>query len=250
MAVGLEVLKNYHPVKGVRIGIAQAGIKYAGRNDLVIFELAQGSRVSGVFTLNAFCAAPVQVSKKHLTKADVRYLVINTGNANAGTGPQGMSDALATCEQLAQLTGVAAHQILPFSTGVIGEPLPMVKLLAGLPTALANLASDVWSVAAEGIMTTDTLPKGYSQQVEIAQLDGNSIDSKNTDLITISGISKGAGMIMPNMATMLAYLTTDAVIAKPLLDIMCKELADKSFNRVTIDGDTSTNDSCMLIATA
>ena len=245
MAVGLEVLKNYHPVKGIRIGIAQAGIKYAGRNDLVIFELAEGSRVSGVFTLNAFCAAPVQVSKKHLTEADTRYLVINTGNANAGTGPQGMSDALATCEQLAQLTGVAANQILPFSTGVIGEPLPMVKLLAGLPTALTNLASDVWPVAAEGIMTTDTLPKGYSQQVEIAQL-GN----EGTDLITISGISKGAGMIMPNMATMLAYLTTDAVIAKPLLDVMCKELADKSFNRVTIDGDTSTNDSCMLIATA
>ena len=245
MAVGLEVLKNYHPVKGIRIGIAQAGIKYPSRNDLVIFELAEGSRVSGVFTLNAFCAAPVQVSKKHLTEADTRYLVINTGNANAGTGPQGMSDALATCEQLAQLTGVAANQILPFSTGVIGEPLPMVKLLAGLPTALTNLASDVWPVAAEGIMTTDTLPKGYSQQVEIAQLG-----SEGTDLITISGISKGAGMIMPNMATMLAYLTTDAVIAKPLLDVMCKELADKSFNRVTIDGDTSTNDSCMLIATA
>jgi glutamate N-acetyltransferase/amino-acid N-acetyltransferase len=240
MAVGLEVLKNYHPVNGIRIGIAQAGIKYAERNDLVIFELAQGSRVSGVFTQNAFCAAPVLVAKQHLAAADIRYLVINTGNANAGTGPQGMSDALETCEKLAELTGVATNQILPFSTGVIGEPLPMNKLLASLAPALSNLAADVWPTAAEGIMTTDTLAKGYSQQVEIA----------SDETITISGISKGAGMIMPNMATMLAYLTTDAVIAKPLLDEMCKEMADKSFNRVTVDGDTSTNDSCILIATA
>lgn len=240
MAVGLEVLKNYYPVNGIRIGIAQAGVKYEGRNDLVIFELAPGSRVSGVFTLNAFCAAPVQVAKKHLNEADTRYLVINTGNANAGTGPQGMADALATCEQLAALTGTSTDQILPFSTGVIGEPLPMDKLIAGLAPALENLSSDVWPLAAEGIMTTDTLPKGYSQQVKITK----------GEKITISGISKGAGMIMPNMATMLAYLTTDAVIAKPLLDNMCKELADKSFNRVTVDGDTSTNDSCMLIATA
>ena len=249
MAVGLEVLKNYHPVNGVRIGIAQAGIKYQGRNDLVIFELAEGSRVSGVFTLNAFCAAPVQVSKKHLAEADTRYLVINTGNANAGTGPQGMVDALATCEQLATLTGVETSQILPFSTGVIGEPLPMTKLLSGLSPALDNLAADTWSQAATGIMTTDTLPKGYSQQVNIAATDADDSEI-DSEIITVSGISKGAGMIMPNMATMLAYLTTDAVIAKPLLDVMCKEMADKSFNRVTIDGDTSTNDSCMLIATA
>ena len=249
MAVGLEVLKNYHPVNGVRIGIAQAGIKYQGRNDLVIFELAEGSRVSGVFTLNAFCAAPVQVSKKHLSEADTRYLVINTGNANAGTGPQGMVDALATCEQLATLTGVETSQILPFSTGVIGEPLPMTKLLSGLSPALDNLAADTWSQAATGIMTTDTLPKGYSQQVNIAATDADDSEI-DSEIITVSGISKGAGMIMPNMATMLAYLTTDAVIAKPLLDVMCKEMADKSFNRVTIDGDTSTNDSCMLIATA
>jgi glutamate N-acetyltransferase/amino-acid N-acetyltransferase len=240
MAVGLEVLKDYYPVNGIRIGIAQAGIKYAERNDLVIFELAQGSRVSGVFTQNAFCAAPVVVSQKHLAVADIRYLVINTGNANAGTGPQGMTDALATCETLAELSGVASNQVLPFSTGVIGEPLPMPKLLAGLAPALENLAADVWPTAAEGIMTTDTLPKGYSQQVEVV----------SGEIVTISGISKGAGMIMPNMATMLAYLTTDAVIAKSLLDDMCKEMADKSFNRVTVDGDTSTNDSCILIATA
>jgi glutamate N-acetyltransferase/amino-acid N-acetyltransferase len=245
MAVGLEVLQNYHPVNGIRIGIAQAGIKYENRNDLVIFELVEGSRVSGVFTLNAFCAAPVQVAKKHLTEAETRYLVINTGNANAGTGPQGMVDALATCEKLAILAKVEANQVLPFSTGVIGEPLPMDKLLSGLSPALNNLSNHAWPTAAEGIMTTDTLPKGYTQQVEIA-----AVESAGTEAITISGISKGSGMIMPNMATMLAYLTTDAVIAKPLLDVMCKELADKSFNRVTVDGDTSTNDSCILIATA
>lgn len=245
MAVGLEVLKEYHPVNGIRIGIAQAGIKYPNRNDVVIFELAEGSRVSGVFTLNAFCAAPVQISKQHLSEAAIRYLVINTGNANAGTGPQGLVDTRSTCEQLAQLTGVNSNQILPFSTGVIGEPLPMTKLLNSLSPALANLAADAWPVAATGIMTTDTLPKGYSQQVTIT--GANAANSEN---ITISGISKGAGMIMPNMATMLAYLTTDAVIAQPLLDVMCKQMADKSFNRVTIDGDTSTNDSCILIATA
>lgn len=248
MAVGLEVLKDYHPVNGIRIGIAQAGIKYQNRNDLVIFELAEGSRVSGVFTLNAFCAAPVQVAKKHLAEAETRYLVINTGNANAGTGPQGLADAVETCTQLAFLTEVEANQILPFSTGVIGEPLPMNKLMAALPKALDAFSDDVWGKAAEGIMTTDTLPKGYSAVVNIASEAGT--ETKAKEEITISGISKGAGMIMPNMATMLAYLTTDAVIAKPLLDVMCKELADKSFNRVTIDGDTSTNDSCILVATA
>jgi len=252
MAVGLEVLQNYHPVNGIRIGIAQAGIKYENRNDLVIFELAEGSRVSGVFTLNSFCAAPVQVAKKHLAEADTRYLVINTGNANAGTGQQGMVDAIATCEALAALAKVESNQILPFSTGVIGEPLPMDKLFSGLSPAMGNLSNNAWSTAAEGIMTTDTLPKGYSQQIEIAaqSQEANQSLESNKETISISGISKGAGMIMPNMATMLAYLTTDAVIAKPLLDVMCKEMADKSFNRVTVDGDTSTNDSCILIATA
>ncbi len=248
MAVGLEVLKHYHPVNGVNIGIAQAGIKYENRNDLVIFELAEGSRVSGVFTLNAFCAAPVQVAKKHLAEGNIRYLVINTGNANAGTGPQGLADALESCTQLAYLTKVQAQQILPFSTGVIGEPLPMDKLLSTLPKALGALTDNAWVTAAEGIMTTDTLPKGYSQQVALTTAGTEQASSQ--DMINISGISKGAGMIMPNMATMLAYLTTDAVIAQPLLDSMCKELADKSFNRVTVDGDTSTNDSCILVATA
>jgi len=238
MAVGLEVLKNYHPVAGVKLGIAEAGIKYAQRKDLVLFELAAGSSVSGVFTLNAFCAAPVQVAKKHIQQGDIRYLVINTGNANAGTGPQGLADAETTCQQVAEVCGVAPEQVLPFSTGVIGEPLPMDKLLAGIPLAQQSLADNLWPETAEGIMTTDTLPKGYSQKADV-----------NGTEITISGVSKGAGMIKPNMATMLAYVTTDAKIAQPLLDSMCRQLADKSFNRVTVDGDTSTNDSCILVAT-
>ena len=238
MAVGLEVLKNYHPVAGVKLGIAEAGIKYAQRKDLVLLELAEGSSVSGVFTLNAFCAAPVQVAKKHIQQGDIRYLVINTGNANAGTGPQGLADAEATCQKVADVCGVAAEQVLPFSTGVIGEPLPMDKLLAGIPFAQQTLADNLWPETAEGIMTTDTLPKGYSQKAEV-----------NGAEITISGVSKGAGMIKPNMATMLAYVTTDAKVAQPLLDAMCRQLADKSFNRVTVDGDTSTNDSCILVAT-
>jgi len=238
MAVGLEVLKNYHPVAGVKLGIAEAGIKYAQRKDLVLFELVAGSSVSGVFTLNAFCAAPVQVAKKHIQQGDIRYLVINTGNANAGTGPQGLADAETTCQQVAEVCGVAPEQVLPFSTGVIGEPLPMDKLLAGIPLAQQSLADNLWPETAEGIMTTDTLPKGYSQKADV-----------NGTEITISGVSKGAGMIKPNMATMLAYVTTDAKIAQPLLDSMCRQLADKSFNRVTVDGDTSTNDSCILVAT-
>ena len=238
MAVGLEVLKNYHPVAGVKLGIAEAGIKYAQRKDLVLFELAEDSSVSGVFTLNAFCAAPVQVAKKHIQQGNIRYLVINTGNANAGTGPQGLADAEATCQKVADVCGVAAEQVLPFSTGVIGEPLPMDRLLAGIPLAQQALADNLWPETAEGIMTTDTLPKGYSQQTQV-----------NGAEITISGVSKGAGMIKPNMATMLAYVTTDAKIAQPLLDVMCRQLADKSFNRVTVDGDTSTNDSCILVAT-
>lgn len=238
MAVGLEVLKNYHPVAGVKLGIAEAGIKYPQRKDLVLFELVEGSSVSAVFTLNAFCAAPVQVAKKHLQQGDIRYLVINTGNANAGTGPQGLVDAEATCQKVAEVCGVRTEQVLPFSTGVIGEPLPMDKLLAGIPLAQQGLAENLWPETAEGIMTTDTLPKGYSQKIQLNGAD-----------IAISGVSKGAGMIKPNMATMLAYVTTDAKIAQPLLDSMCRQLADKSFNRVTVDGDTSTNDSCILVAT-
>lgn len=238
MAVGLTVLKDYFPVPGVRIGVAKAGIKYENRKDLVIFELVEGSRVSGVFTTNAFCAAPVQVARKHLESGSVRYLIINTGNANAGTGKQGSEDASETCSLVAAETGVAAEQVLPFSTGVIGEPLPMPVIKKGIPEALAHFSDADWADAAEGIMTTDTLPKGYS----------GKFDVEGTE-VTVTGVSKGAGMIMPNMATMLAFVTTDAVVAQPLLDRICKSLADKSFNRVTVDGDTSTNDACMLVAT-
>lgn len=247
MAVGLEVLNQYHPVDGIEIGVAQAGVKYPDRDDLVVFEIAENSAVSGVFTLNAFCAAPVQLAKKHLSQGSIRYLVINTGNANAGTGPQGLADAQATCDALAKITGVESEQVLPFSTGVIGEPLPMGKLLAGLEPAIGALSADAWVAAASGIMTTDTLPKGYSNTFDVSVSE--ELDSQPAQEIVVSGISKGAGMIKPNMATMLAYVTTDANIAQPLLDKMCRELADKSFNRVTVDGDTSTNDSCILVAT-
>lgn len=242
MAVGLQVLKNYHPIKGIKLAIAQAGIKYVERDDMVIFELAEGAATAGVFTLNQFCAAPVRICQKHLKENSPRYLLINTGNANAGTGPQGMQDALASCVKLAELTGVEPNQILPFSTGVIGEPLPMDKYLHALPRALSDLSADAdqWPKAALGIMTTDTLPKGFSQKITLS--DGSEI--------IISGMSKGAGMIMPNMATMLAYITTDAAISQELVSKIIKPLADSSFNRVTIDGDTSTNDSCILVATA
>lgn len=239
MAVGLEVLDTYHKVKGVQLGIAQAGIKYPQRDDVVIIALHPGSRVSGVFTLNAFCAAPVHVAKQHLAESsDIRYLVINTGNANAGTGEQGMSDALRTCAELAGVAGCEPQQVLPFSTGVIGEHLPMEALCAGLPQAFAHLGDDRWAQAAAGIMTTDTLPKGYSNTIT---LDGQDV--------CVSGISKGSGMICPNMATMLGFITTDLAISQPLLDELCRELADQSFNRISVDGDTSTNDACMLAAT-
>lgn len=239
MAVGLEVLDTYHKVKGVQLGIAQAGIKYPQRDDLVIIALHPGSRVSGVFTLNAFCAAPVHVAKQHLAESgDIRYLVINTGNANAGTGEQGMSDALRTCAELAGVAGCEPQQVLPFSTGVIGEHLPMDALCAGLPKAFAHLGDDHWAQAAAGIMTTDTLPKGYSNTIT---LDGQDV--------CVSGISKGSGMICPNMATMLGFITTDLAISQPLLDELCRELADQSFNRISVDGDTSTNDACILAAT-
>ncbi len=238
MAVGDLSLPVMHPVKGVRIGIAQSGIRYKNRRDLVVFELVEGSRVAAVFTKNAFCAAPVQVAREHLGRGAPRYLVINTGNANAGTGPTGMANARRSCAALAGLTGVEAAQVLPFSTGVIGEQLPVERLEAGLPVALAALDADQWAQAASGIMTTDTLPKGASEQFT---LDGKTY--------TVTGISKGAGMIRPNMATMLAFVATDAPIAQPLLQQMLRTVANQSFNRITIDGDTSTNDACVLVAT-
>ncbi|WP_295875917.1 bifunctional glutamate N-acetyltransferase/amino-acid acetyltransferase ArgJ [uncultured Zhongshania sp.] len=238
MAVGSGDLGTLHSVDGVRIGVASAGIKKAGRIDTVVFELAEGSSVAGVFTLNAFCAAPVTVAKKHLAADSPRYLLINTGNANAGTGAIGMADAHASCAALAEQVGVAPEQILPFSTGVIGEKLPLDKLVAAMPAAVTALSADAWERAANGIMTTDTRPKATSRQIEI---DGRTI--------TVTGISKGAGMIKPNMATMLGYVATDAAIAPDVLQAMLDVAADASFNRITIDGDTSTNDSCVLVAT-
>ncbi len=231
--------QSIHAVPGVKLGTAMAGIRKAGRRDLTVMTLAPGSQVAAVFTQNRFCAAPVQVCRQHLAgRAAVRALVVNTGNANAGTGETGLADARATCQALAGLLGIAPEQVLPFSTGVIMEPLPVDRIVAGLPAAIADLDEAHWTQAAEAIMTTDTVPKAASRRV---QIDGRSV--------TISGISKGAGMIRPNMATMLGFVATDAAIDAALLDALVKEAADRSFNRITIDGDTSTNDSFVVVAT-
>jgi glutamate N-acetyltransferase/amino-acid N-acetyltransferase len=238
MAVGSGVLSELFPVSGVRIGIAEAGIRKANRKDVVIFELAAGSTVAATFTTNAFCAAPVHVAKKHLATEACRYWLVNTGCANAGTGEQGMQDALQSCDALAKITAVKPENILPFSTGVIGELLPMERLIAGLPKALADLDANHWLRAAEGIMTTDTRPKAASKKISI---DGN--------ILTVTGISKGAGMIKPNMATMLGFVATDAKVSQEDLHALLKSVVNKSFNRITIDGDTSTNDACMFAAT-
>ena len=238
MAVGDVTMPQMHVVKGVKIGSAEAYVRYQNRRDIVIFEFAEGSHVAGVFTQNAFCAAPVHVSKAHLDVANPRYLVINTGNANAGTGKTGMANAEATCLALAELTGVSKNEILPFSTGVIGEQLPIQRLITGLKPALASLQEDAWLDAASGIMTTDTLPKGASEQFE---LDGITY--------TMTGISKGAGMIRPNMATMLGYVATDMPISRELVQHLLTTTVNLSFNRITVDGDTSTNDSCIFVAT-
>ncbi len=227
------------PVPGLRIGVAEAGVRKANRKDLTVMLLEPGAAVGGVFTQNRFCAAPVQVCREHLAAGhDIRAIVINTGNANAGTGEDGLVRARATCIALARLLEVAPEQVLPFSTGVIMEPLPVDRIQAGLPAALADAAPDHWLRAAEGIMTTDTIAKGASRQVTIG---GRTV--------TVTGISKGAGMIRPNMATMLGYLATDAAIAPALMNRLAHELAEGSFNRVTVDGDTSTNDSFLVIAT-
>ncbi|MFC5476913.1 bifunctional glutamate N-acetyltransferase/amino-acid acetyltransferase ArgJ [Massilia suwonensis] len=239
----LPVAADLKPVAGIDIGFAQAGIKKPNRKDLLVMRLAEGATVAGVFTLNRFCAAPVQVSKANLAAVQsggkpIRALVVNTGNANAGTGEPGLANAQATCAEVAKLLGCDAQQVLPFSTGVILEPLPVAKIVAGLPAAVANLTADNWFNAAEAIMTTDTQPKAASRTVTIG---GHQV--------TMTGISKGAGMIKPNMATMLGYLAFDAKVAQPVLDELVKHAADRSFNSITIDGDTSTNDSFMLIAT-
>jgi glutamate N-acetyltransferase/amino-acid N-acetyltransferase len=228
-----------HVVPGVRIGVAMAGIRKANRRDLVVFELIEGTAVAGVFTQNRFCAAPVQVCREHLASgAGIRAIVINTGNANAGTGADGLVRARRSCEALATPLSLLPQQVLPFSTGVIMETLPVERIEAGLPAALADLRADHWAEAATGIMTTDTVPKAASRQVQIG---GRTV--------TLTGISKGAGMIRPNMATMLGFIATDAVIAPALLQTLLKQAADLSFNRITIDGDTSTNDSLVLMAT-
>jgi len=239
----LPVAADLKPVNGIEIGFAEAGIKKPNRKDLLVLKLAPGATVAGVFTLNRFCAAPVQISKANLAAvnagaAPIRALLVNTGNANAGTGEAGLASANASCAALAELLGCAPGQILPFSTGVILEPLPVARLVAGLPQAVANLKLDNWFNAAESIMTTDTQPKAASRTVVI-----------NGHTVTLTGISKGAGMIKPNMATMLGYLACDAKVAQPVLEQMVKQAADQSFNCITIDGDTSTNDSFMLIAT-
>jgi glutamate N-acetyltransferase/amino-acid N-acetyltransferase len=227
------------PVAGVRLGVAEAGIRKVNRRDLTLIALDAGATVAGVFTENRFCAAPVQVCRRHLSAGnEIRALVINTGIANAGTGEPGLKAAESTCAAVAQMLGIQDAQVLPFSTGVILEPLPVERLVAGLPAVAADLKADNWHAAAHGIMTTDTIAKAASRRVDI-----------NGKTVTITGISKGAGMIKPNMATMLGYVATDAGIAQPLLAKLVKEAADESFNCITVDGDTSTNDSFILIAT-
>lgn len=232
---------SLHPVSGVRIGVAEAGIRKAGRKDLTVMLLDEGASVGGVFTQNRFCAAPVQVCREHLAAgagADIRALVINTGCANAGTGAAGLTAARRTCDALAAQLGVRPQQVLPFSTGVILEPLPLERLQAGLPAALADAQPAHWLKAAEGIMTTDTVPKARSVTASVGGAQ-----------VTVTGISKGAGMIRPNMATMLGFVATDACVAPGLMPQLARALAESSFNRVTVDGDTSTNDSFIVIAT-
>ena len=233
------VASSLHPVSGVRIGVAEAGVRKANRKDLTVFLLDEGASVGGVFTRNRFCAAPVQICRERLDAgAAVRAIVVNTGNANAGTGEDGLARARQTCEALAAQLKLQPDQVLPFSTGVIIEPLPVDRIVAGLPAAIADAQPAHWARAAEGIMTTDTVPKAASAKAMVGGVE-----------VTITGISKGAGMIRPNMATMLGFLATDARVDQSVMHQLALELAEGSFNRVTIDGDTSTNDSFIVIAT-
>ncbi|NOQ63798.1 MAG: bifunctional glutamate N-acetyltransferase/amino-acid acetyltransferase ArgJ [Methyloprofundus sp.] len=236
MAVGNIEFPKMQAVAGIKLGTACAGIKQTERDDLLLVEMTAGSTCAAVFTQNAFCAAPVHVAKKHLSTSP-RYLLINSGNANAGTGEQGMQDAMASCTAVAELTSANTEQVLPFSTGVIGEPLDVSKIVKALPATQANLIEDNWAEAAHAIMTTDTFAKGYSKVITI-----------NGETITITGMSKGAGMIQPNMATMLGFIGTDAKISQALLQSCLAESVEQSFNRITVDGDTSTNDACVLMA--
>ena len=241
MPVNLSVPRpqDLHPVPGVKLGVAMAGIRKADRRDLTVITLEEGTQVAGVFTRNRFCAAPVQLGRAHLAAgAGIRALLINTGNANAGTGEDGRVRAFTTCVALARHLELAPEQVLPFSTGVIMEPLPVDRIEAGLPAALADLKADNWAVAAEAIMTSDTLPKAASRRIT---LGGKTV--------TLTGISKGAGMIRPNMATMLSFVATDAAIDPAAMQALVAHAADRSFNRITVDGDTSTNDSFIVMAT-
>lgn len=238
MAVGYKGLPELHPVPGVRLAVAEAGIKYQGRKDLVLFELDEQSSVAATFTRNAFCAAPVVLAKRHLQRRQPRYLLVNTGNANAGTGARGLSDAEACCVSLAEALNCDKEAVLPFSTGVIGEPLPVSRITAAIPALAERLAEDNWAAAAEGILTTDTVAKGSSRRFDI---DGKRV--------TLTGIAKGSGMIRPDMGTMLAYLATDLSIDRETLQECLAAAVDVSFNRISVDGDTSTNDACVLVAT-
>lgn len=242
MSVNLQATppEALHAVRGLRLGVTEAGVRKAGRRDLTVILLDEGASIGGVFTQNRYCAAPVQVCRAHLSAGhpDIRALVINTGNANAGTGQPGLDAALQTCAAMAAALGVQAEQVLPFSTGVIMEPLPVDRIVAGLPAATARARADGWAEAAQAIMTTDTVPKAFSVQATIGGAQ-----------VTVTGMSKGAGMIRPNMATMLGFLATDARVSPSLMQTLARELAEGSFNRVTIDGDTSTNDSFVVIAT-
>jgi glutamate N-acetyltransferase/amino-acid N-acetyltransferase len=230
------------PVKGLSLGVAEAGIRKANRKDLLVMKVADGARVAGVFTQNRFCAAPVVVARQHLSMVDpdasIRALVVNTGNANAGTGKEGIASARRVCAELGKLLGCSSSQVLPFSTGVIMEPLPVDRVAAGLPACLAAAGEDNWLAAAQAIMTTDTMPKAASGRVKVGSSE-----------VTVTGIAKGAGMIHPNMATMLGFIATDARLALPAARAMIAHAAQRSFNCITVDGDTSTNDALMLIAT-
>ena len=238
MTADTDTLPKLHPVAGFRLGTACAGIRHPDRRDLVVMEMAPGSACAAVFTRNAFCAAPVTLARRHLAAMPVRYLLVNSGNANAGTGERGMRDAQRCCTLLGELAGSPPESVLPFSTGVIGMPLPMEDMAAAMPGAMAGLSEHGWDDAAHGILTTDTVPKLASRQL---QLDGHTV--------TVTGMAKGSGMIRPDMATMLAFIATDAAMASGALQDCLESAVARSFNRISVDGDTSTNDACVLVAT-
>ncbi len=238
MAISLQPPTKLLPISGIKISSVSAGVRYQDRDDLVLFELSEGSSTAVVLTKNQFCAAPVEVTRAHIEITQPKYLLINSGNANAGLGKRGLADAKHTCASLAMHANCDVSEILPFSTGVIGAQLPVDKIDNALPSLLSNLQEDAWLSAANAIMTTDTIAKGYSEQLN---LDG--------DIVSITGIAKGSGMIRPDMATMLAYVATDLSIDKQELNSILVAAVEQSFHRITVDGDTSTNDSCVLIAT-